>query len=128
MKPCQETALEKRARALLETLNKEIGQMEELWQQGNQSVFLVLRVYQTEAERLRKRLEGNPKSLRRRLVALNRDLTRRAKGEASIATDPYDPAWRETRQAWERVQQSAALRRDALTKLTTRLGNVIRPG
>lgn len=128
MKPRQETALEKRARALLETLNGEIGQMEELWQQGNLSVSTVLSLYQTEAKRLRKRLEGNPRTLRRRLTALNRDLTRRAKDEASIANDPYDPSWGVSRLAWERVQQGAALRGDALTKLATGLGKVIRPG
>jgi hypothetical protein len=124
----QKTALERRTDALLRMLEGEINQLEEVWMQGNQTAFTVLYLYQTESKRLMKRLSGNPKTLRRRLTALKRDLSRKAGYEANTRDTPYDDSRSIPRAKWEQIQQGAALRYDALKKLVDGLERIIRPG
>lgn len=132
--PCQlvkrqKTALERRAEALLKTLNDEVEQLEQQWQPGNHTVFEMLYLYKPQAKRLAKRLEkGNPKTLRRRLNALKRDLSKMAGYEVNAYHIPYDPSGTIPLSRWEQRQQDAALRYAALKRLVDGLENVIRPG
>ncbi len=123
-------AIEERLRDLLRTLDAETQALLAEIEQGRGGTTLVglWFEYQQFTHALYRRLGGNPRTLRRRLVAYKRQLTKQAHAAASTVRADYPPESAVPRPRWESVRASAALRHDVLKAFAGKLEGLIRPG